>query len=107
LVVPPCLVLLLILSAVLDYAFYEVAFNAQLLWYGVAACAGIPLLQRLTRRAVSAATAIAAMNLAVVLGLVYIMVGRRGLWRRHSAAEFQSGTAPISRTHQVHGQLHR
>ncbi len=107
LVVPPCLVLLFMSSAALGYGFYEMAFNVQLLWYGVAACAGIPLLQRLTLRAVSAATAIAAMNLAVVLGLVYIMVGRRGLWRRHSAAEFQSGAAPISQTHRVHGQLQR
>jgi hypothetical protein len=107
LVVPVCLVLLLISSAVLDDGFYDVAFNVQLLWYGVAVCAGIPLFQRLTHRAVSAATAIAAMNLAVVLGLVYIMVGRRGLWRRHSAVGVQSGATPISRTHRIHGPVHR
>lgn len=107
LVVPPCLVLLFLSSAVLEHGFYQAAFGAQLLWYGVAACAGIPRLQRLTRRAVSAATAIAAMNLAVVLGLVYITAGRRGLWRRHSATEFQSGPAPIPQTHRIHGQLDR
>jgi cellulose synthase/poly-beta-1,6-N-acetylglucosamine synthase-like glycosyltransferase len=107
LVVPPCLVLVFMSSVVLDHGFYQAAFNVQLLWYGVAACAGIPFLQRLTRRAVSAATAIAAMNLAVVLGLVYITAGRRGLWRRHVATEFQSGPAPIPQTHRIHGQLDR
>lgn len=102
LVVPPCLVLVFISSAMLEGGFYRLVLDVQLLWYAVAACAGIPWLQRITRRAVSAATAIAAMNLAVVLGLLYITVGRRGLWRRHAPADLLTRAATISPTQQVH-----
>jgi hypothetical protein len=82
LVVPLCLLLVLVSSAVLREGVYAAALGLQLLWYGVAACAGIPRLHRLAERAVSAATALAALNLAVVLGLAYIAAGRRDLWRR-------------------------
>lgn len=81
LVVPPCLIVTLISSAVLYDGLYAVAFYLQVLWYGVAICAGIPRLHRLVDRAVTAATAVAAMNLAVILGLVYVVIGRRDLWR--------------------------
>jgi hypothetical protein len=85
LAVPLCLLLVLISSAILREGWYGVAFGLQVLWYGVAACAGIPFLQRLTARAVRAATALAAMNLAAVVGLAYLVAGRRDLWRRPTA----------------------
>lgn len=81
LVVPPCLLAMLVSSAVLYQGFYAVAFHLQVLWYGVAVCAGVPQVRRLVERAVTAATAVAAMNLAVILGLVYMVTGRRDLWR--------------------------
>lgn len=87
LAVPFCLLLLLISSATLREGWYGVALGLQVLWYGTAACAGIPRLQRLAARAVRAATAVAAMNLAAVVGLAYMVTGRRDLWRRPSAAQ--------------------
>lgn len=90
LVVPPCLLLVLLSSAIIGEGLYAVAFYLQVAWYGVAACAGIPWLRRASERAVSGATAVAAMNLAVVLGLVYIVAGRRDLWRRPATIDLPS-----------------
>jgi cellulose synthase/poly-beta-1,6-N-acetylglucosamine synthase-like glycosyltransferase len=106
LVVPPYLLLVLLSSAVLNEGLYAVAFHLQLLWYGVAACVGVPRLHRFADRAVSAATAVAAMNLAVVLGLAYIMAGRRDLWRRPAVVQAQATAQPVAQVSQSEDHSH-
>jgi hypothetical protein len=96
LAVPFWLLLVLISSAILHEGWYGVVFSLQVLWYGTAACTGIPFLQRLIVRVVRAATAIAAMNLAVVVGLAYLATGRRDLWRRPGAVSHGPGATPAS-----------
>jgi cellulose synthase/poly-beta-1,6-N-acetylglucosamine synthase-like glycosyltransferase len=105
LAVPLCLLLVLISSAILREGWYGAAFGLQVLWYGTAVCAGIPCLQRLAVRAVRAATAIAAMNLAAVVGLAYLVAGRRDLWRRPTAVSHGAGATRMSSLPRIRGPV--
>jgi hypothetical protein len=46
------------------------------------------------------------MNLAVVLGLAYIMAGRRDLWRRPAVVQAQATAQPVAQVSQSEDHSH-